>query len=66
MASHPILDDYGDAVKSAQSDAMKKALAHFSIGKRAYQGLLADNKKLSRKDYQNNNKVAKENGEEPF
>lgn len=44
MASHPILDDVGDAYKSAQTDAMKKAFAHFSIGNRAYHGLL-DNKK---------------------
>jgi hypothetical protein len=40
VASHPITDDYGDAMKSAQTDAMKKALAHFSIGNRAYHGLL--------------------------
>lgn len=40
VASHPILDDYGDAMKSAQTDAMKKAFAHFSIGSRAYHGLL--------------------------
>ena len=40
MASHPITDDYGDAMKSAQTDAMKKAFAHFSIGNRAYYGLL--------------------------
>lgn len=40
MASHPILDDFGDAMKSAQTDAMKKALAHYSIGNRAYHGLL--------------------------
>jgi len=40
MASHPILDDVGDAFKSAQTDAMKKAFAHFSIGNRAYHGLL--------------------------
>lgn len=44
VASHPILDDYGDAMKSAQTDAMKKAFAHFSIGNRAYHGLLKDNK----------------------
>lgn len=42
VASHPILDDYGDAMKSAQTDAMKKAFAHFSIGNRAYHGLLKD------------------------
>lgn len=40
LASHPILDDVGDAFKSAQTDAMKKAFAHFSIGNRAYHGLL--------------------------
>ena len=39
-ASHPITDDFGDAVKSASTDAMKKAFAHFSIGNRAYHGLL--------------------------
>ena len=44
MASHPILDDVGDAFKSAQTDAMKKALAHFSIGNRAYHGLLDNTK----------------------
>lgn len=44
VASHPILDDYGDAMKSAQTDAMKKAFAHFSIGNRAYHGLLTDKK----------------------
>jgi hypothetical protein len=40
MASHPVLDDIGDAFKSAQTDALKKAFAHFSIGNRAYHGLL--------------------------
>jgi hypothetical protein len=40
LASHPILDDVGDAFKSAQTDAMKKAFSHFSIGNRAYHGLL--------------------------
>jgi len=44
MASHPILDDVGDAFKSAQTDALKKAFAHFSIGNRAYHGLLPNNK----------------------
>lgn len=44
MASHPILDDYGDAFKSAQTDAIKKALSMFSIGNRAYHGLLDNNK----------------------
>lgn len=43
IASHPITDDYGDAMKSAQTDAMKKAFAHFSIGNRAYNGLLKKN-----------------------
>ena len=44
FASHPVLDDVGDAFKSAQTDAMKKALSHFSIGNRAYHGLLPKNK----------------------
>lgn len=32
--------DRGDARKGAQTDAIKKALSYFSIGNRAYQGLL--------------------------
>jgi hypothetical protein len=32
--------DIGDAKKGAQTDAIKKALAYFSIGNRAYHGLL--------------------------
>ena len=32
--------DVGDARKSAQTDALKKALSYFSIGAKAYQGLL--------------------------
>lgn len=45
MASHPDNQgDLGDAYKAAESDAMKKAFAHFSIGRRAYLGLL-NNKK---------------------
>jgi len=40
FASHPIQQDPGDAFKSAQTDSMKKAFAHFSIGRRAYHGLL--------------------------
>ena len=40
FASHPIQKDPGDAFKSAQTDAMKKCFAHFSIGNRAYHGLL--------------------------
>ena len=32
--------DYGDAKKSAQTDALKKALSYFSIGNRAFLGLL--------------------------
>jgi len=32
--------DLGDAYKSAQTDAIKKALSYFSIGNRAYLGLL--------------------------
>lgn len=44
FASHPIQVDPGDAFKSAQTDAMKKAFAHFSIGNRAYHGLLTNTK----------------------
>jgi len=33
-------DDYGDAKKGAQTDAIKKALSYFSIGNRAFHGLL--------------------------
>jgi Rad52/22 family double-strand break repair protein len=32
--------DLGDALKSAQTDALKKALSYFSIGNRAYKGQL--------------------------
>jgi len=32
--------DQGDAKKGAQTDAIKKALSYFSIGNRAYHGLL--------------------------
>ena len=32
--------DVGDAKKGAQTDAIKKALSYFSIGNRAYHGLL--------------------------
>lgn len=37
--------DVGDALKGAQTDALKKALASFSIGNRAYLGLLAGESK---------------------
>ncbi|HYU73438.1 MAG TPA: Rad52/Rad22 family DNA repair protein [Ktedonobacteraceae bacterium] len=33
--------DVGDAKKGAQTDALKKALSYFSIGNRAYHGLLS-------------------------
>lgn len=36
--------DIGDARKGAQTDAIKKALSYFSIGNRAYKGLLPDGK----------------------
>lgn len=36
--------DLGDAMKGAQTDAIKKALSYFSIGNRAYLGLLDANK----------------------
>ncbi len=32
--------DVGDSKKGAQTDAIKKALSYFSIGNRAYHGLL--------------------------
>lgn len=59
VASHPILDDYGDAMKSAQTDAMKKALAHFSIGNRAYHGLLTD--KGNKKDIRDTDPLLDDN-----
>ena len=31
---------WGDCKKSAQTDALKKALSYFSIGNKAYHGLL--------------------------
>ena len=37
--------DYGDAKKGAQTDAIKKALSYFSIGNRAFHGLL-ENKEI--------------------
>ena len=40
--------DVGDAMKGAQTDALKKALSYFSIGSKAYLGLL-DSKKKPRK-----------------
>lgn len=32
--------EHGDAMKGAQTDAIKKALSYFSIGSKAYRGLL--------------------------
>jgi hypothetical protein len=40
--------DIGDAKKGAQTDAIKKALSYFSIGARAYHGLLSVDKKQQR------------------
>lgn len=40
---------FGDAKKSAQTDALKKALSYFSIGNRAYHGKL----KLNNNSYGN-------------
>jgi len=37
--------DLGDAKKGAQTDAIKKALSYFSVGRRAYLGLLEGKKK---------------------
>jgi hypothetical protein len=36
--------DIGDAKKGAQTDAIKKALSYFSLGSRAYHGLLKEGK----------------------
>lgn len=36
--------DFGDARKGAQTDAIKKALSYFSIGNRAYRGLIPNPK----------------------
>lgn len=33
--------EYGDAKKSAQTDALKKSLSYFSVGNRAYHGKLS-------------------------
>jgi hypothetical protein len=38
--------DIGDAKKGAQTDAIKKGLSYFSIGNRAYHGLLKEGNKL--------------------
>jgi recombination DNA repair RAD52 pathway protein len=38
------MGDIGDAKKGAQTDAIKKALSYFSIGNRAYRGLLPSEK----------------------
>jgi recombination DNA repair RAD52 pathway protein len=37
------ITDYADAKKSAQTDAIKKALSYFSVGNRAYHGKLKAN-----------------------
>lgn len=43
--------DIGDAKKGAQTDAIKKALSYFSIGNRAYHGLLeTKQEKTTKKD----------------
>ncbi len=39
--------DIGDAKKGAQTDAIKKALSYFSIGNRAYYGLLEKHPKAA-------------------
>lgn len=50
--------DVGDARKGAQTDAIKKALSYFSIGNRAYRGLLKgeDNGQVKSIHTQNGNK----------
>lgn len=40
--------EVGDAKKAAQTDGIKKALSYFSIGKRAYLGLLEKNPKVKK------------------
>ena len=45
--------DVGDARKGAQTDAIKKALSYFSIGNRAYHGLLPDKKEQARQSANN-------------
>lgn len=42
----------GDGYKSAQTDALKKALSYFSIGSRAYHGMLKDNTPAGRRQRQ--------------
>lgn len=42
FGSHTVKKDrLGDALKSAQTDSIKKALSYFSIGNRAYHGKLS-------------------------
>ena len=48
--------DIGDAKKGAQTDAIKKALSYFSIGNRAYHGLLH----VEDKQQSNGNKASKQ------
>jgi len=50
--------DLGDAMKGAQTDALKKGLSYFSIGNRAYRGELPTEKKPY-------NKPAKPNTQNP-
>jgi hypothetical protein len=45
--------DVGDAKKGAQTDAFKKASSYFSIGNRAYRGLLPDGKNNQQNRQQN-------------
>lgn len=47
--------DIGDARKGAQTDAIKKALSYFSIGNRAYHGLLPDKKEQAQARQQSSN-----------
>lgn len=61
--------DIGDARKGAQTDAIKKALSYFSIGNRAYRGLLKEDGKSnsthvkSIHTQQNGNKQPQQNKE---
>lgn len=54
--------DIGDAQKGAQTDAIKKALSYYSIGNRAYHGLLPNNKEQTQQARQSTNNRAPQQG----
>ncbi len=57
--------DRGDARKGAQTDALKKALSYFSIGNRAYHGLLKEDGEPSKASpsRQNGHQMARPSGQ---